>query len=60
MTPESQEQRLARLLRLRTFWEYSECLRLVRTKTSAEIEQLIAERKTGPAPRAMPRRAGAR
>lgn len=43
---EERKRRLARILQMRTQWAYSECLRLVKSKTSEEIEKLVAAEPT--------------
>ncbi len=51
MTTKNKEQRVARALQEDTGWSYCQCLDLVRTKTEAEIDALVAEhKKKGPKP----------
>ncbi len=45
VTTKNREQREARALQEDTGWSYCQCLDLVRTKTEAEIDALVAERK---------------
>lgn len=44
MTAKSSEKTRARALQQDTGWSYSECLRLVRTKTEDQLDELIRER----------------
>lgn len=44
MSSKTPEQKRARALQEQTKWSYSECLRLVRTKTEDEIDLVIEER----------------
>jgi hypothetical protein len=51
VTTKNKEQREARALQEDTGWSYCQCLDLVRTKTEAEIDALVAEhKKKGPKP----------
>jgi hypothetical protein len=48
MTMKTPEKKRARALQEQTGWSYSECLRLVRTKTEDEIDVVIEERVATP------------